>query len=293
MAEQKMREAVTEQIQGEISMDEAELQARQQEFSELQDVDDRAAKRQKWMQSISGQTTTAPSQQFDPSSIGARPGLLGGAGGRPLRGALATEDQPRIGLDTMRSPATSSKPLAGVVPLPVRTVKTPIAPVSQPILESEQSPVEEMKIPVGGYEVSITPGEDGVFGTDDDEAVLQPRTDLEEAMEDESLENLHENIVEVDVETELTEVDEESVEIAELRPVVGVLRPMMNEVEEVQTASLRPLPPTLNPVQSEEKTETPTAKLTPVKGVLQPAKLRPVKKLQPIEDDSEENQQSE
>ena len=68
---------------------------------------------------------------------------------------------------------------------------------------------------------------------------------------------------------------------------------MMNEVEEVQTASLRPLPPTLNPVQSKENSEPQTAKLTPVKGVLQPAKLRPVKKLKPADDDSEENQQSE
>jgi len=207
---------------------------------------------------------------------------------------LATEDQPRLGLETMRSPATSSKPLAGAVPLPVRTVKTPIAPVSQPILESEQSPVEEMKIPVGGYEVSITPGEDGVFGTDDDEAVLQPRTDLEEALDDVSMDTLHEEIVEVEDEIELVDAAAaESLEIAELRPVVGVLRPMVDEVTEVQTASLRPLPPTLNPVQSEKETELPTAKLTPVKGVLQPAKLQPVKKLKPIEDDSEENQQSE
>ena len=54
MAEEKMREAVSQQIQGEIDADEGELRAREQEFSALQATDTRAEKRQKWMQSISG-----------------------------------------------------------------------------------------------------------------------------------------------------------------------------------------------------------------------------------------------
>ncbi|MGB0152328.1 MAG: hypothetical protein ACPF92_08425, partial [Candidatus Poseidoniaceae archaeon] len=55
MAETKMRDAITSQIQGEIDSSEAELKSREQEFADLQQTDTRAEKRQKWMQSISGQ----------------------------------------------------------------------------------------------------------------------------------------------------------------------------------------------------------------------------------------------
>ena len=62
MAEEKMREAVSQQIQGEIDADEGELRSREQEFSALQATDARAEKRQKWLQSISGQ---APAARLD------------------------------------------------------------------------------------------------------------------------------------------------------------------------------------------------------------------------------------
>ena len=75
LAEEKMRESITGQIEGEIERDEAELQAREAEYSELQGTDRRAEKRQKWLQSISGQGTgQGIVAQGDASALGASPG---------------------------------------------------------------------------------------------------------------------------------------------------------------------------------------------------------------------------
>ena len=77
MAEVKMREAIEGQIQGEIDTDQAKLVEAEQELARLGSEDARVAKRQSWLQAISGDASTsrlAPSQ--DPTTLGARPDPL-------------------------------------------------------------------------------------------------------------------------------------------------------------------------------------------------------------------------
>ncbi|MEK9731204.1 MAG: hypothetical protein VW230_05545, partial [Candidatus Poseidoniales archaeon] len=96
-----------------------------------------------------------------------------------------------------------------------------------------------------------------------------------------------------EIEDEPLEIEESTTtqEIALLRPVVGKLTPLEQEIQaEVQTAQLRRLPPTLQPVLEQDESSQKTATLTPVKGVLQPAKLRPVKRLRPQNEVEEEEQ---
>ena len=61
-----------------------------------------------------------------------------------------------------------------------------------------RTPAEEIVVPVGAVEVSITPGDDGQFGTSDDEARITKRdlTEVEEVMEE-----VVEDIVEAETET--------------------------------------------------------------------------------------------
>ena len=54
MAEVKMREAIEGQIQGEIDTDQAKLVEAEQELARLGSEDARVAKRQSWLQAISG-----------------------------------------------------------------------------------------------------------------------------------------------------------------------------------------------------------------------------------------------
>ena len=53
----------------------------------------------------------------------------------------------------------------------------PIQPPTQvPVVQPTQElPAEEIVVPVGAVEVSITPGDDGQFGTSDDEARITKR----------------------------------------------------------------------------------------------------------------------
>ena len=78
MAEVKMREAIEGQIQGEIDTDQAKLVEAEQELARLGSEDVRVAKRQSWLQAISGDRMStsrlAPSQ--DPTTLGARPDPL-------------------------------------------------------------------------------------------------------------------------------------------------------------------------------------------------------------------------
>ena len=76
MAEDKMREAVSPHIQGEIDADEGDLRAREQECRSLQATDTRYS-RWKWMQSISDKPLRPLSRRHGPYSVGARPDGLG------------------------------------------------------------------------------------------------------------------------------------------------------------------------------------------------------------------------
>ena len=114
MAEERMRESITSQIEGEIATDEATLAEREAEMRQLQSQDQRIDKRQQWLASISGQGATAAAPA-DASALGARPDSLGAAAGRTLRGPMAQAaqaQQPRMGLAGMRAPTSSARALA-------------------------------------------------------------------------------------------------------------------------------------------------------------------------------------
>ena len=121
MAEVKMRESIEGKVQSQIDADEARLADQQEEFDRLRSQDNRAEKRQSWLQAISGQGTQAqqPQMGVDPSALGARPSALGANAGRPIRGAMAqaaAQHSPSMGLSGMRAPQSAAKAL-GAQPL--------------------------------------------------------------------------------------------------------------------------------------------------------------------------------
>ena len=309
MAEEKMRDAVSQQIQSEIEMDETELQTREKEFSALQSTDTRAEKRQKWMQSISGQAPAAfGSGAMDPSALGARPDGLGAAAGRPLRGIMGQQNQPeaRLGLGGMRAPSTSAKPLVSAQPVvqPIRNVRQPLA-----------QPVRNVRQPIGQPPATITPQED--IAMEDaqveqdlvqplvepvsveeptvveepisvDEPVVEPETEL--APEDSIPETMPEVESEAEHPSEAPEEVSERVEEAPLRPIRGVLTPAEDPTE---TATLTPVGHMLMPAKKRGAPPSaavgrPSAALRPVKGTLTPVTKKPVKKMVPKDDEDED-----
>ena len=238
MAEEKMRDAVSQQIQSEIDADEGELQAREQEFSALQSTDTRAEKRQKWMQSISGQAPAAfGAGAMDPTALGARPDGLGAAAGRPLRGLMGQQEkeEPRLGLGNMRAPMTSARPLAGQVP-PVRNVRQPIA-VPEPV-RTVRKPIAEAPLET------------------QDEIAMQEQETAEETVEG--------------VAKEVEDVQTTSL----LKPIRGTLQPVE---EAAETSTLTPVGHMLvpekkrgSPPPSSIGTGGTAATLRPVRGTLAP-----------------------
>jgi hypothetical protein len=288
MAEEKMREAVSSQIQGEIDADETELRTREQEYSSLQSTDTRAEKRQKWMQSISGQAPAAfGGGAMDPTALGARPDGLGAAAGRPLRGLMGqqTQEEPRLGLGNMRAPMTSARPLAGQVP-PVRTVRQPIAP---------SEPVRNVRKPIAAAEPEFVPQEEAAMD-DVGETMLEETTPPmeEETVEETLLTEVEEEVSTVEDVVEEIEDSAPSMQrpTALLKPIRGTLRPLEVE-EEVRTAPLTPVGHMLVP---EKKRGPPpsssvgqqTAALRPVRGTLTPVSKTPVKRLEPNDDADED-----
>ena len=296
MAEEKMREAVTKQIQDDIDVDEAELKAREREYTALQATDTRAEKRQKWMQSISGQAPASlGSAATDPSALGARPDGLGAAAGRPLRGLMGqqTTTEPRLGLGGMRSPTTSAKPLTAPTP-PVRTVRQPIGQaagmpparaVRQPIgappplvpqeeqavhpdAEAEAEAVlEDTVLPEQLEEREDVPAEEAVDTAEDIPSTIEEEMDelLDEEPLDDALEaGVTEPVDIVEAETQLEQAPEAMEE---------------GEEEAVEaTTQLAEAPGSMEaPLEAEiaDETETPaagtTAALRPIRGVLSPS----------------------
>ena len=270
MAEIKMRDAITSQIQGEIDVSESELQSREEEFAELQSTDTRAEKRQKRMQSISGQAPAAMPLGQDPSALGTRaPGLGGG-----MSGSLGAMPQQGMGLGGMRAPIGGAKPLGQAptlrpvkapigtsaevaLPKPLeRKVRMPLQPQAPVVQPTQELPAEEILVPVGAVEVSITPGEDGAFGTSDDEARIT-RRDVSEVSE--AMEEGVEEVVETEsatmrpitgTMTPLNVIPKESTGTATLRPVQR-LTPISNPKKEVKTASITPVLPRMKPADEE------------------------------------------
>jgi hypothetical protein len=319
MAEEKMRDAVTNQIQGEIDRDQSTLQGREQEFKELQSQDDKVDKRQTWMQAISGQGTQGmQATGTDPSLLGARAGTSA-AGGRMLGGMLgaaAQQHQPSIGLAGMRSPTTSAKPLSASLPL-ARPVKSPLlqptiasttaglpAPIHQKVVRSPLMPIQPQVQPVSTPVVPIeqTP------------TLVQPVTQIEQtptlvqpvSTPVEPIEQVEEIVSEeeislINIGDELAEeITDELVAELEEEPKTGLLKPIRAKLSpigttESKTATLSPVRPLLQPVKKSrgsppksKKGESPSdeskksmATLTPMK-TMTPLKIER-KKMQPSE----------
>ena len=286
MAEEKMRESVTQQIQGEIDVDEEELRTREREFSSLQSTDTRAEKRQKWMQSISGQAPAAfGAGAMDPSALGARPDGLGAAAGRPLRGLMGQQNEPeeRLGLGNMRAPMTSAKPLATQQPAAIqpRAVRQPIGQATMP------QPVRNVRQPIA-QEPQFVPQEEVVaeeiHPTEEVgvEETSEPVIEEEVVSQPELVEEVIETVEPLAPEPETTDIP-----TTLLRPVAGVLQPLEEEAEE-PTARITPVGPTLMPgppISSNVKPKT--AALRPVRGTLTPVEKAPVRTLQPHEEEDE------
>jgi hypothetical protein len=307
-----MRDAVTNQIQGEIDSEQSVLQSREQEFQELQTQGNKVDKRQTWMQAISGQGTQGmQATGADPFALGARQGAQ--SGGRALGGTLgaaAQQHQPRMGLAGMRSPTTSAKPLSPALSM-ARPVKSPLInqqtsaataavlpePIHQKVVRSPMMPVQSQVQPVTQIEQTPTIAQPVSTPVD-------PIQQVEEIVAEEEiiaeLDIEEETITELDIEDEMAEViSEELVAELEEEPKTALLNPITTklsvaEPEQQKTASLTPIRQ-LQPVTktrgsppSSGKGEAPSLQtLTPVK------KLTPLKierrKMQPSKEDQEDN----
>ena len=216
----------------------------------------------------------------DPSTLGARTPAMSG-----MTRTLGTTEPQGIGLGGMRAPMGGAKPLGQAptlrpvkapigsanpganLPKPIeRQVRMPIQPkpIETVVQPTQELPAEEIVVPVGAVEVSITPGEDGQFGTSDDEAIISKRdlTEVEEAMED-----------------VVGDVVEAVTETTTLRPVQGTLTPLnvvakeaTEDEEDSETAMLRPVQ-RLTPLSTQQK-EVKTASLTPARPQMIPKKQR-------------------
>jgi hypothetical protein len=272
MAEEKMRDAVTNQIQGEIDSEQSVLQSREQEFQELQTQDNKVDKRQTWMQAISGQGTQGmQATGMDPFALGARQGAQ--SGGRALGGTLgaaAQQHQPRMGLAGMRSPTTSAKPLSSALSM-ARPVKSPLVnqqtsaaaasalpePIHQRVVRSPIIPIQPQVQPVTQIEQSPTIVQSTSIP-------VEPIEQVEEIVAEQE-------IAEIDIEDEIAEIDIED-EITEV-----ILEELVTELEdEPRTALLNPITTKLsiaNPQQQKAVSLTPVRQLQPVNKTESPAAM--------------------
>ena len=292
LAEEKMRESITGQIEGEIERDQAELQAREAEYSELQSTDRRAEKRQKWLQSISGQgTDQGIVAQGDASALGATPGGLGASAGRAMRGILGSQGQtqaPSIGLSGMRAPTSRAGALGQSPPMGnlVRPVKAPIkqpvqtaqlpTPVASRVMQPVVSPIE------AETELDQVPE-----AMDESKAVVEEVT-VEETIATETEVEVHEQEDVVLQEDEIVEEIAESIESEVDTLVEELTEEMTSEFIEEEVEQLVTLQPakTLTPLGTPTERRTATMNIVS-KKVLSPAEnelsvLSPVKKMTPL-----------
>jgi hypothetical protein len=260
MAEDQMRTAISTQIEGEIDTAETDIKTREAEFRDLQSTDTRAEKRQMWMQSISGQSAPAAGGDMNPSSLGARPDALGSSGGRQMRGALGNQQQApqaRMGLSGMRSPMTSSKPLApSNIPL-TKPVKAPLGADSapslpQPIQKLVRAPLQPIASP-------------------------EPETQMEQVAEP-IIEPIAESVPEMEVEPVVDEPQEEDMSTT-LRPITAVLQVLETPVA-VKTTTLTPQLAQLIP--QKERGSPPQSKRGSKPQAVETTTLKPVRKLTPL-----------
>ena len=151
MAEVKMREAIEGQIQGEIDTDQAKLVEAEQELARLGSEDVRVAKRQSWLQAISGDARRPPAA-WHPVRIRPRsepvPTHLPRRGGRAMRGLLGErgpDEAPRLGLAGMAPPQVARRSLseieADLLPRPVKAPITPSDVLPAPVAPRIKTPL--------------------------------------------------------------------------------------------------------------------------------------------------------
>ena len=274
------------------------------------------AKRQNWLQAISGQGTQAqsPAMPLDPSALGARPDSLGASAGRPVRGALAqaaAQHQPSMGLAGMRAPKSAAKSLSGNLPMPT-PVKAPISgglnspmkagvalpqPIHQKVIRQPLAPQPVAPQPVAPQPVApqpvapqpIEPQPQEIPKIDEVPEMLdlvEPETDS--IMED-IVDELLEESVDEDLEIENTgEVMLTPITILEVSegPAISTLNPVETKV--LEPIKRRGPPPSSAPgirpgsgnMETESAVIKPIKKLTPV--------IKPVTDLV-IEEPSEED----
>ena len=309
MAEERMRESITSQIEGEIATDEATLAEREAEMRQLQSQDQRIDKRQQWLASISGQGATAAAPA-DASALGARPDSLGAAAGRTLRGPMAQAaqaQQPRMGLAGMRAPTSSARALAPSAPAPVvkavKQVKTPVVAPAAPV----QSPVTSVE-PEAGLPSNVVPLEPATNEVDvesseappavepavsEEDNTLPAPVETSEVTMDAVLEEAHDDMAESEMEAMLEAPVDAIPEAALPTPVATPVkaggevfgdRPILQPVRTLHalgtprpTAVLKPAMPVLSAAG-----ETPV--LQPV-TTMTPRQLTPVERLEPSDED--------
>ena len=296
MAELKMRESIEGKVQGEIDSDEERLLEQEKEYKELQQKDNVLAKRQNWLQAISGQGTQAqsPTMPLDPSALGARPDSLGAAAGRPVRGALAqaaAQHQPSMGLAGMRAPKSAAKSLSGNLPMPT-PVKAPISgglggpmkagvalpqPIHQKVIRQPVAPQPVAPQPVAPQPVvapqPIEPQPQEIPEIEEVPEMLdlaEPETDS--TMED-MVDELLEEAVDDDLEIETTgEVMLTPITILEVSqgPVISTLNPVDTKV--------------LEPVKRRGPPPSSAPGIRPGSGKKEPenAVIKPIQKLTPL-----------
>jgi hypothetical protein len=304
MAEERMRESITSQVEGEVASEEDRLAEREAEFARLQDTDARMDKRQQWLSSISGQSVGGLGATADASTLGARPDALGASAGRSSLTALAqaAEAQPaRMGLAGMRAPTSTVRTLAPSAPVPivkpVKQVKSPVvAPVREPVgnaLETLEHATEldppasvlEVEVPdvhMPEPEVEVSDVETSETEVDVVELVAEPEVpgsiedqmmavsdELEaELLEDmmEEVQGVLDSIVEVDIHEATVQPDAAIDAIPIDAPVLQPIRTMQPAGGPAATARLKPAMPVLGVAAD------------PVPTVLQPVHtLRPLR----------------
>ena len=187
MAEERMRESITSQIEGEIATDEATLAEREAEMRQLQSQDQRIDKRQQWLASISGQGARLRLRPMPQRSVHApiRSGLLQGVRSeapwlRPRR--LSN----RAWVSQACAPRLVGACLGSSAPAPVvkavKQVKTPVVAPAAPV----QSPVTSVE-PEAGLASNVVPLEPAINEVDVESSEAPPAVEPAVSEEDNTL----------------------------------------------------------------------------------------------------------
>jgi hypothetical protein len=263
-----MRDSIEGKVQTEIDADANRLAEQQSEFDTLKSQDNRAEKRESWLQAISGQGTQAqqPQMGMDPSALGAKPSTLDATAGRQMRGAMAqaaAQHTPSVGLSGMRAPRSTAKSLSGAQPM-AKPIKAPIGGMNLP----SQAAILPMPIQPKVIRQPIVQQPETAPPVVESPEILAP-----------SIEPIAETIVQVpDLEIQGISV-EEIPEVDVISPIIDTIAP---EVEEEVVTIDEILEEALDEAMEDELNEVQaTVMLTPIKRLevtqqIKTAILKPV-----------------